>query len=190
MSFVEDDLFSILFVCTGNQCRSALGAVVTRSLTEGLPVEVTSAGTMALPPTPSPPETVTAASTLGYELGDHRSTPLIEVDARSFDLVIGFELQHIAAAVVDHGADRTKTFLLRQLVNSLEPPSRGHASDQVSMARALVAQANERRGAVPPRLDDMVADPMGRSARTHMESARTIDELCRSLVARLFPRDG
>ncbi|MDQ4059354.1 MAG: low molecular weight phosphatase family protein, partial [Actinomycetota bacterium] len=173
---MEDDRFSILFVCTGNQCRSALGAVVTRTLTEGLPVEVTSAGTMVLPATPSPPETVTAASSLGYELGDHRSRPLTEVDASSFDLVIGFELQHIAAAVVDYGADRTKAFLLRQLVNLLEPPSPGDQGDQVNQAKALVAQANERRGATPPRLDDMVADPMGRSARTHIEAARTIDE--------------
>jgi len=185
---VDDARFSILFVCTGNQCRSAVAAVITRSLTEGLPVDVSSAGTIALPPTPSPPETILAASTLGYELADHRSTPLAEVDAGSFDLVIGFELQHVAAAVIDHGADRTKTFLLRPLVNELEGAAAGPPGSRVAAARALIAGANKRRGTTSPRLNDMVPDPMGHSARIHMEAARTIDELCRSLVARLFPR--
>jgi len=139
---MDDARFSILFVCTGNQCRSALAAVAARSMTAGLPVEVSSAGTMALPPTPSPSATLQAASSLGYELGDHRSSPITEVDPASFDLVIGFELQHIATAVIDHEADRTKTFLLRQLVNLLEQPSAGHRGDWVAVARALVSEAS------------------------------------------------
>jgi hypothetical protein len=102
--------------------------------------------------------------------------------------VIGFELQHIATAVVDHEADRTKTFLLRQLVNLLEQPSAGHRENGIALARELVAEANERRGNSPPALADMIADPMGRSARTHMETATTIDALCRTLIARLVPR--
>ncbi|MGH2779582.1 MAG: hypothetical protein ACRDJB_13150 [Actinomycetota bacterium] len=185
---MEDARFSILFVCTGNQCRSALAAVITRSLTEGLPVDVSSAGTIALPPTPSPPDTILAASTLGYELADHRSTPLAEVDAGSFDLVIGFELQHVAAAIIDHEADRARTFLLRPLVDELKGATAGPPGNRVAEARALIAGANERRGTTPPRLSDMVPDPMGHPARIHMEAARTIDELCHSLVARLFFR--
>jgi protein-tyrosine phosphatase len=185
---MDDVPFSILFVCTGNQCRSPLAAAITRSLTAGLPVEVSSAGTMALPPTPVPPETRLAASSLGYELGDHRSRPMTEVEPTSFDLVIGFELRHIATAVVDHETDRTKTFLLRQLVNSLPQPVDGRPGNQGAVARVLVADANERRGKTPPSLADMIPDPIGRSSRTHMETARTIDELCRQLVGRLFPR--
>jgi protein-tyrosine phosphatase len=185
---MDDARFSMLFVCTGNQCRSPLAAVITRSMTAGLPVEVSSAGTMALPPTPSPPETLLAASSLGYQLGDHRSTPITEVDPASFDLVIGFELQHIATALVDYEADRTKTFLLRQLGNSFEQSSAGPRGNRVARARALVAEANERRGTTPPGLADMIADPLGRSARIHMETARTIDALCRTLVTRLFQR--
>ena len=186
---MEAARFSILFVCTGNQCRSPLAAIITRSLSTGLPVEVSSAGTMALPPTPSPPETLLAASSLGYELGDHRSRPITEVEPTSFDLVIGFELQHVATAVVDHDTDRTKTFLLRQLVNSLRQPADEHRGDQIAVARALVAEASERRGTTPPGLADMIADPIGRSARTHMETTRIIDGLCRALVTRLFPKD-
>ncbi|MBA3291470.1 MAG: hypothetical protein H0U17_08255 [Actinobacteria bacterium] len=179
--------FDILFVCTGNQCRSALAEVITRTLADTLPVGVTSAGTMALRPTPSPIETVQAASTLGYHLIGHMSRPLAEADAAASDLVVGFELTHVATAVVDHGVDRTKTFLLKELVDALEHAGAAAHEDIVATARSVIAAANERRASAFPGLEHQIADPIGRSARTHMETARTIDDLCRRLVTRLFP---
>ncbi|MGH2750802.1 MAG: low molecular weight phosphatase family protein [Actinomycetota bacterium] len=184
---MDDPRFHILFVCTGNQCRSALAEVMTRALTAELPVEVSSAGTHAVHPTPSPAESLWAATMLGYDLNAHLSRPLEDAKPEAADLVIGFELGHVATAVVDRDADRTKTFLLPQLVRELENLDPVASGDPVVGARAQVAAAHDRRGSAPPMLEDQIADPMGRSPRTHEEAARTIEALCRALVAGLFP---
>ena len=182
----------ILFVCTGNQCRSAVAEVVTRTLTEGLPVNVSSAGTDVVHPAPSPKKTLKAASMLGYDLGEHRSRPLTDDKLAFADLVVGFEIAHVAAAVIERGTDRAKTWLLPQLVAALErgpvePPS--DPEDLVGIARARLAAAEAQRSLASPMLGDQIADPMGRSARVHQATARTIDDLCKRMVPRLLASD-
>ena len=176
-------------MCTGNQCRSAVAEAVTRTLTGELPVNVSSAGTDVGHPAPSPKKTLEAASMLGYDLGEHRSRPLTDDELDSADLVVGFEIAHVAAAVIERGTDRAKTWLLPQLVATLErgpvePPS--DPEDLVGTARARLAAAHARRSSASPMLGDQIADPMGRRARVHQETARTIDDLCKRLVSRLL----
>ena len=166
-----------------------MAEAVVRSLAEHLPVEVSSAGTGVVQAVPSPKKTLKAASALGYDLGEHRSRSLADVNLDAADLVVGFEIAHVATAVVERGADRSKTWLLTQLVRALEaePAGARQAAGSVDEARSHLARAAELRSSAPPMLDDQIADPMGRSARTHEATARTIDELCRRIVAGLFP---
>jgi protein-tyrosine phosphatase len=183
--------FEILFVCTGNQCRSAVAEVVTRTLTEGLPVNVSSAGTDVVHPAPSPKKTLRAVSMLGYDLGEHRSRPLSDEELEVADLVVGFEIAHVAAAVIERGTDRAKTWLLPQLVATLErgPEPASLPADPVGMARARLAAADARRSYASPMLDDQIADPIGRAARVHQATARTIDDLCKRMVPLLLASD-
>lgn len=187
----DESRFTILYICTGNQCRSPLAEGVTRSLTARLPVEVSSAGTDILQSVPPPKKTLKAASMLGYDLGEHRSRPLAEVDLDAVDLVVGFEIAHVATAVVERGADRTKTWLLPQLVRALETGPAGPGSeDPVAGARSRLARAAELRSAAAPMLGDQIADPIRGSARTHETTALTIEDLCRRMVAGLFRDDS
>jgi protein-tyrosine phosphatase len=177
--------FEILFICTGNQCRSPLAEVITRTLTEGLPVNVSSAGTAIGRPAPSPKKTLKAASMLGYDLGEHLSRPLDDAELESADLLIGFEIAHIATAVIEHNADRAKTWLLPQLIGMLErspvePPS--NSENLVTLAHARLAAAHAQRSSASPMLGDQIADPIGRSARVHQATARTIEDLCKQMV--------
>jgi protein-tyrosine phosphatase len=181
--------FEILFICTGNQCRSPMAEVVTRTLIEGLPVNVSSAGTSVGHAAPSPKKTLKAASALGYDLGDHRSRPLDNAELNAADLVVGFEIAHVAAAVIEHDADRAKTWLLPQLVGMLErlpaqPPS--DSDDLVTVARARLAAAHGQRSSASPMLGDQIADPIGRSGRVHQATARTIEDLCKRMVPLLL----
>jgi protein-tyrosine phosphatase len=189
----SDESFEILFICTGNQCRSAVAEVVTRTLTDGMPVNVSSAGTDVGNPAPSPKKTLKAASMLGYDLGEHRSRRLADAALDSADLVIGFEIGHVAAAVIERGTDRAKTWLLPQLVTTLERGPAAASSDPEDLvrdARARLAAADEQRRSASPMLGDQLADPIGRSARVHQATARTIDDLCKRMVAGLFGRPG
>jgi protein-tyrosine phosphatase len=185
----SESRFEILFICTGNQCRSALAEVITRTLTEGLPVGVSSAGTDIGHPAPSPKKTLKAASMLGYDLGEHRSRPLNEGELDSADLVIGFEIAHVAAAVIERKTDRAKTWLLPQLVGTLErvaaePPA--DPEDLAGVARSRLAAADALRSSASPMLGDQIADPIGRSSRVHQATARTIDDLCKRMVPLLL----
>jgi protein-tyrosine-phosphatase len=166
-----------------------MAEVVTRTLIEGLPVNVSSAGTSVGHSAPSPKKTLKAASALGYDLGDHRSRPLDDAELDAADLVIGFEIAHVAAVVIERNTDRAKTWLLPQLVGMLErvaaePPS--DSDDLVTAARARLAAADVLRSSASPMLGDQIADPIGRSGRVHQATARTIEDLCKRMVPLLL----
>jgi protein-tyrosine-phosphatase/tRNA A37 threonylcarbamoyladenosine synthetase subunit TsaC/SUA5/YrdC len=75
---------SILFVCTGNTCRSPMAAAIARHILaqappDGLTTTVKSAGTFASAGQPATPEAEHALRTLGIDPGRHSAT---EVDRR------------------------------------------------------------------------------------------------------------
>ena len=107
-----DESFEVVFICTGNRFRSAIAEALTARLTEGLPVEVSSAGTLDLGAVGVLPEALALAPELGVDLSAHRTRCVRDVDLREADLVLGFELTHLATAVVECGAARERTFTL------------------------------------------------------------------------------
>jgi len=166
-----------------------MAEVVTRTLIEGLPVNVSSAGTSVGHSAPSPKKTLKAASALGYDLGDHRSRPLDDAELDAADLVIGFEIAHVAAVVIERNTDRSKTWLLPQLVGMLETlpaEAPSDSDDLATVARARLAAADGQRSSASPMLGDQIADPIGRSGRVHQATARTIEDLCKRMVALLL----
>lgn len=74
----------ILFVCTGNTCRSPMAEAIARSMLDstgepgdnGTDVTVMSAGTSAGSGAPASAENAAALRSIGVEAGEHRSRPL------------------------------------------------------------------------------------------------------------------
>ena len=64
----------ILFICTGNTCRSPLAAALARS--RGVDAE--SAGIMVWPGSPATPEAIRAAARHGADLTHHQARPVTE----------------------------------------------------------------------------------------------------------------
>lgn len=182
-----DNEFQVIFICTGNQARSAIAESYFRAATAGLPVLVSSAGLLDTGGTGALPEAATAASRWGLDLAMHRSRHFSKIDKiADADLVLGFERQHVAAVVVDGGADPDKTFTLLELVRLLEEVSAPGDEDSIARARAVVAAAHAARD-----IDDFVpgeelADPAGRDQRFFETTASQIVQLCDTLVERLF----
>ena len=108
----------ILVVCTANQCRSPLAAVLLRSRAKerSLPVEVASAGVQAVSGMPATAPTVDAARRLGADLVAHRSTPLASDAVCHADLVLGLERRHVQEIVLLDPRAFVKTFTLKELV--------------------------------------------------------------------------
>lgn len=94
------DRLRLLYVCTGNTCRSPLAEAITRSraLDRGLGhIEVTSAGTMAFEGSPASGGSRRIAAEQGLELDGH-SARLLTVELLDWaDLVLAMAPSHLAA---------------------------------------------------------------------------------------------
>lgn len=83
----------ILFVCTGNTCRSSMAQAVAKRLLESRPdchkdLVFASAGVAALPGEPASREAVTALAEMGIDLNRHRANLLTPEAVRQADLVL------------------------------------------------------------------------------------------------------
>ncbi|CAN5576337.1 hypothetical protein BH24ACT26_BH24ACT26_13700 [soil metagenome] len=182
-------MFEILFVCTGNRCRSPIAEGQLRRLAAGLPVEVGSVGLLDLGSAPALPEVLEVAHSAGLDLNAHRARYLNDVDLSEVDLVVGLERSHVAAAVVEANVPYERTFTLKEIVRLLSRVRPPDESEPVARARAMVARAHEQRGAeqgfVP---GEDIEDPFGGQRAAYVEMAQTVAELCAALVEGLFGR--
>ena len=106
----------ILFVCTGNTCRSAMCAGYFSKLCQeaGLKdVEALSAGVFASQGSPASPAALQAMSLRGVDLSGHRSTPLSRELLEASDLVVPLGAGHKAriCALCPEAMDRTRLLL-------------------------------------------------------------------------------
>ena len=88
----------ILFVCTGNTCRSSMAGAVAGSLLEGRPgcqnIVFKSAGVAAIAGQPATREAVTALAEMGIDLGWHRAVQLTPEAVSQADLVLTMTSAH------------------------------------------------------------------------------------------------
>ena len=90
----------ILFVCTGNTCRSPMAEVQarTRAAEVGLErVVFESAGTAATEGAPASIPARRVAAARGFDLDSHRSTPLTSERVETADLIVAMTSRHRAA---------------------------------------------------------------------------------------------
>ena len=86
----------LLFVCTGNTCRSPMAA----ALAETMGRKALSAGLYALPGAPATPQAVRAAARRGADLTGHRARMVTEEMMAAADRVLAMTEDH-ARALMD-----------------------------------------------------------------------------------------
>lgn len=183
----HEELFEVAVICTGNQFRSPIVEGLMRLSASELPVRVSSWGTEKLGPARALPQAIDHASRFGVDLKDHRARPLSEVDLSHADLVIGFELSHVAAAVVEAGAAYERTFTILELVSLLDHIHGQLPEEPVARAQAAVAAAHDLRsgeGVFIP--DHQLRDPVGGTEDLFETTAQKLHASTTKLVYRLF----
>jgi len=155
--------FRVLFVCSGNTCRSPLAQLLFRILAEeeGLEgVEALSAGTLADPGSPASPGALAAAHRHGFSLRSHRSVQLSPQLLEQVHMVLTMGPGHLEA-VKAMGAGE-KAALLGAFSRGADPGS---------------AEGGDARYSVP--------DPFGGDAAIYEETYDTLAALLRDTVRRL-----
>ena len=92
----------ILFVCTGNTCRSPLAAAYLREKRPGWSVE--SAGVAAEPGNPASDKAREVAAEAGLELGRHRAQPVSALRLEDFDRIYTMSSSHLRHLPTKHRA--------------------------------------------------------------------------------------
>lgn len=152
--------FRLLFVCTGNTCRSPMAEVIARSRVDALgwrQVQVGSAGVGAWDGSPASEGAVRAAAARGLDLSEHQSTLLTPEMVESADLILTMSASHLVRAL-ELGAE-----------------------DRVAMLTSFASEGDAVDGGPG------IPDPIGGPDEEYAATFEVLDELIEQALLRLEP---
>jgi low molecular weight protein-tyrosine phosphatase len=171
--------FTVLYVCTGNLCRSPMAELLFRGWADrAADVEVSSAGLQAVVGHGIDTSSATALAQLGIDPSQHRARQFEPWMAAYADLILTANREHRDQVMTELPVTFRRAFTMKEFPVLAARVQRGDA-------RTVVAAAAAERGRGEPiRPEDMdVRDPY-RSAVPH---AKTIaEEITESVYATLF----
>ncbi|MBK5238099.1 MAG: hypothetical protein JJE28_03190 [Actinomycetales bacterium] len=179
--------FRVLFVCTGNICRSPLAEQLLNhhALILGLPLEVSSAGTQAQMGADIPQEVSLVAASLSFQFAAHQPRQLTDEMIHSANLVLTGERSHRAEVASRVPSASRKTFTLNQFGRlATEFGERDDYSKPDNLLELVQEIADFRAIATPlndPRDDDVI-DPYRKPLAVYEASGQHISRCIDSLV--------
>ena len=147
---------NVLFVCTGNICRSPMAQGLFADLIRGRrDIEVTSAGIGAIGGQPPSPYAVEVMSELGLDIRNIRSKPLMADLVRKADFIFVMTYGHLDSMLLLFPSAAEKTFLLREFETDLAVMER-EVSDPIGQSRETYRSCRNQIREALPRLLDLV----------------------------------
>ncbi len=147
---------NVLFVCTGNICRSPMAQGLFADLVRGRrDIEVTSAGIGAVGGQPPSPHSVEVMAELGMDIRNIRSKPLMADLVRKADFIFVMTYGHLDSMLLLFPSAAEKTFLLREFETDL-PVMEREVSDPIGQSREVYRECRDQIREALPRLLDLV----------------------------------
>jgi protein-tyrosine-phosphatase len=156
---------TVLFLCTGNTCRSPLVEVLARDRFAGSGVRFRSGGLHAYPGVPASLGSRSAAEARGLSLDEHRSRPLSRELLADVDWVIGMTRGHVALF-------KSRFHDFRGRLGLLSQPG-------VDLTESA-----------PPADAEEVTDPFGESPEAYQVMADQVERLLQGWRDVFVPPDG
>lgn len=178
----------MLVLCTGNICRSPMAELLLRHAfhTYDIPALVRSSG-FVNEGQPATPEVVELMATRGLDASTHRSTVTTAELLGWADLVIAMTTEHLKQAVLLSSDAFERTFLLKELVATIEENEPRVDGETVPEYLARLGDGRQKTDFLRILPDREVADPFGRRMRVYRTTAAELDQLTSRLVAGLWP---
>ena len=177
----------VLFVCTGNICRSPMAQYLMRGRAEqhGLAVLTLSCG-LQLEDTPASAHAVTVVGDRGFDMTAHRSRIINEDLVKASDLVLAMTGRHAREAAILDMDDAHMIYTLREFVrrSSMQAP---RAADEPigDYTRRLHTQRPLAQLGSGGTKDD-VDDPYGRRKSVYRRTANDLESLVDAALSGLF----
>ncbi|MFD6515267.1 low molecular weight phosphatase family protein [Rhodococcus sp. NPDC060176] len=172
----------VLFVCTGNICRSPTGERLARAYAaeaRATGFTASSAGTRAMVGHPIEPTAARVLADLGGDPGDFQARRLTTALAADADLILTMTESHRDKVLAMAPTRLKRTFTLREAARLATLADAGSVDD--------LAAARPRFRATEP---EDVTDPMGKEEKLFHEIGLQIADLVGPLLSRLRFGEG
>jgi protein-tyrosine-phosphatase len=126
----------VLFVCTGNTCRSPMAEGILRKMLEDKGagnLDVSSAGTHGLSNAPASLFAIEVAGDRNIDLSRHRSRQLTAETIREADLILAMSPEHLDYIKRIDWAGGCKTFLLKAFPQAYSASNKGRNDGVLSI---------------------------------------------------------